>query len=54
MNRKHFHPDRNGGRPLPREPTQALPGSFEKVRVLRDRARQRLQLWHPEDAKIPE
>jgi hypothetical protein len=31
-------------------PTPALPGSPEKVAVLRQRARMRVELWHPQDA----
>jgi hypothetical protein len=37
-------------RPLPTTPTTAIPGSREKVEVLEERARQKLSLWHPEDA----
>ncbi len=40
-------------RRLPPGPTDALPGSEEKVRVLAERARQRLALWHPLDARFP-
>ena len=32
------------------EPTDALPGTPEKVAVLEQRARMRQQLWHPLDA----
>jgi len=42
----------NGRVPLPPEPTRALPGSAEKVRILAQRARQRLSLWHPDDAPM--
>lgn len=31
------------------EPTDAPPGTAEKITVLRDRAANRLPLWHPED-----
>src|SRR5881227_1057529 len=31
-------------------PTDALPGSAEKVAVLEERARARQMLWHPQDA----
>ena len=34
------------------EPTSALPGSEEKVRVLMERARLGLSLFHPQDATI--
>jgi hypothetical protein len=40
----------HGGYELP-EPTQALPGTPEKVAVLEERARLRQQLFHPDDAK---
>jgi hypothetical protein len=39
----------HGGYQLP-EPTDALPGSEEKIRVLEERARRREQLFHPLDA----
>jgi hypothetical protein len=35
-------------RPLP-EPTNARPGSEEKIRVLMQRVEKRQQLWHPRD-----
>ena len=38
-----------GVRPLP-EPTDALPGTEAKVRVLIQRAALGLELWHPRDA----
>jgi hypothetical protein len=38
---------------LPPSPTDALPGSVEKVRVLAGRARLHVSLWHPQDAKLP-
>jgi hypothetical protein len=34
----------------PAEPTEALPGTPEKVAVLEERARQGQALWHPADA----
>lgn len=37
-------------RPLP-EPTDALPGTEEKVKVLKERAMLGQQLWHPLDAQ---
>jgi len=43
--------DFNGRATLP-EPTEALPGSLEKVHVLEERARLGQQLWHPLDAKL--
>ncbi len=39
------------GRPLPARPTEALPGSPEKVAVLAARAALRLQLFHSLDRK---
>jgi hypothetical protein len=39
--------------PLPPTPTQALPGTPEKVAVLRERARLGQALWHPLDAALP-
>src|SRR5262249_59341986 len=43
--------DSNGRAKLP-EPTDALPGTPEKVRVLEERARLGQALWHPLDAKL--
>lgn len=40
-----------GSAPLPDSPTQALPGSKEKVQVMRARAMSNQALWHPGDAK---
>lgn len=34
---------------LPGEPTDALPGSEKKIRVMIERADRREQLFHPED-----
>jgi len=34
------------------EPTEALPGTPEKVAVLEQRARLRQELWHPLDATL--
>jgi hypothetical protein len=42
--------DFNGRVPLPPAPTEAAPGSPEKVAVLMERARKRQALWHPDDA----
>jgi len=33
-------------------PTEALPGSAEKLRILCDRVRRGLPLWHPEDRRF--
>ncbi|HEY1376691.1 MAG TPA: hypothetical protein VGF55_07845 [Gemmataceae bacterium] len=33
-------------------PTEALPGSPEKIAILEERARQRQELWHPQDATL--
>ncbi|HZT81215.1 MAG TPA: hypothetical protein VFA26_13380 [Gemmataceae bacterium] len=38
---------------LPPAPTAAPPGSPEKIRVLAERARMRVALWHPLDARGP-
>ena len=35
--------------PAPPFPTQAKPGSAEKVAILEARAQQRVELWHPDD-----
>jgi hypothetical protein len=43
--------DFNGRAKMP-EPTDALPGSLEKVRILEERARLGQALWHPLDAKL--
>ena len=40
----------NGNRPLPGFPTQAAPGTAEKIAVLAERALMKLNLWHPDDA----
>lgn len=37
-------------KPLPSMPTDALPGTAEKVTVMRARARAGVGLWHPGDA----
>ena len=44
--------DFNGRAVLPPAPTEALPGSAEKLAILEERASQRLALWHPEDAPL--
>jgi hypothetical protein len=36
----------------PPEPTNALPGSPEKVAILESRARRGVSLWHPKDAPM--
>ena len=43
--------DFNGRAKMP-EPTDALPGTLDKVRVLEERARLGQALWHPQDAKL--
>lgn len=43
-------PDRHGKTNLPAKPTQAPAGSPEKVKVLEQRARIGVSLWHPEDS----
>jgi hypothetical protein len=35
---------------LPDAPTQALPGTPEKIAVLAERVRRKQALWHPDDA----
>jgi len=40
----------NGAAPLPPFPTQAMPGSKEKILLLMQRAQQKQQLFHPQDA----
>jgi hypothetical protein len=42
--------DFNLSAPLPAAPTDATPGSPEKVAVLMERARLKQALWHPQDA----
>ncbi len=44
----NFH----GNVPLPPFPTAALPGSPEKIAILEQRAQQRQELFHPEDATL--
>ena len=36
----------------PKLPTEALPGSPDKIEVLRLRASRRLPLFHPDDARL--
>ncbi len=38
--------------PLPASPTDALPGSKEKIRILAERARNGVSLWHPLDPRL--
>ena len=44
--------DFNGTAQLAAQPTQATPGSPEKVAILEQRARLGLSLWHPLDAPM--
>ena len=44
--------DFNGQAHVAAKPTQAPPGSAEKVEVLAERARLGLSLWHPRDAHL--
>jgi hypothetical protein len=44
--------DFNGTAQLAAQPTQAPPGSQEKVAILEQRARLGLSLWHPLDAPM--
>ena len=41
-----------GAAPVPPRPTAAMPGSAEKLAVLEERARMKLSLWHPDDARV--
>lgn len=43
---------RDVGRPLPPGPTDAMPGSDEKLEVLEERARLGYALWHPDDLTV--
>jgi hypothetical protein len=49
---RHSHGTAVGPRRLPLFPTQALPGTPEKIAVLTQRAGLGLELWHPEDALL--
>jgi len=40
----------NGNPDLPPTPTDARPGSPEKIAILAERARMKQSLWHPDDA----
>jgi hypothetical protein len=42
-----------GSAPLPPVPTKAPPGSPEKIALLSQRAQQRQELFHPDDAAGP-
>src|SRR5690242_18685451 len=42
----------NGRVELPPLPTNALPGTPEKVAILEQRARLHQALWHPDDARV--
>jgi hypothetical protein len=44
--------DFNGAADLPPRPTDALPGTPEKVAILAERARLGVALWHPLDAPM--
>jgi hypothetical protein len=44
--------DFNGRTARPATPTQASPGSEEKILVLMERARLGQSLWHPDDAPM--
>lgn len=43
-----------GGREPPAEPTAALPGTAEKMAVMEQRALERVELFHPDDARAME
>ena len=42
-----------GVQPPPPEPTTAPPGTLEKLAVLAERAKLKVALWHPMDARYP-
>jgi len=42
----------NGAAPEPEAPTEAPPGSEEKIRVLMERAANKEALWHPDDVTV--
>lgn len=44
--------DYNGQGKRPATPTDAAPGSPEKIRILMERAQLRQELWHPDDATL--
>jgi hypothetical protein len=44
--------DFNGETHVAIQPTEALPGTQDKVSVLAERARLGLSLWHPRDARL--
>ena len=44
--------DFTGRSSLAAEPTDALPGTPEKVAIMEERARLGLSLWHPQDATL--
>lgn len=44
--------DFNGQASQAAQPTDALPGTEEKVAILAERARLGLSLWHPQDATL--
>jgi hypothetical protein len=48
---KRAEPDTNRQKPLPAEPTDAPPGSEEKMQVMRERLRAGFQLHHPGDRR---
>src|SRR5687767_12671696 len=45
-------PEFDGPASLPGEPTEALPGSEKKIRIMTERAARREQLFHPLDGLI--
>jgi len=47
-------PDFYGRAALAAQPTDALPGTAEKIEVMRERKRRRLAIFHPDDARPPE
>ena len=42
-----------GSLPTPPKPTAAAPGTNEKLAVLAERAKSKVALWHPMDARYP-
>jgi len=52
-NNTRVQSNHNRNLPLPGEPTQAMPGSREKIAVMKARAQRGEQIFHPDDALGP-
>lgn len=48
---RHIAPTSHVGRPLPRFPTAAGPGTAAKLEIFQARFEEGVGLWHPDDAK---